>query len=62
MPPGGTENFQPMPFLSDYCFFFAIFVILEFLWFLPAGEVNHGSVGARVPREPRPLREVVHLF
>ena len=40
---------------------FWIFCV-DFLCFLPAGEVNHGSVGARVPREPRPLREVVHLF
>ena len=40
---------------------FWIFCV-DFLCFLPAGEVNHGSVGARVPREPRPLREVVHLI
>ena len=27
-----------------------------------AGGVDHGGVGAPVPREPRPLREVVDLF
>ena len=38
------------------------FAILQSLCFLPAGEVDPGGVGARVPREPRPLREVVDLF
>ena len=27
-----------------------------------AGGVDHGGVGACVPRQPRPLREVVDLF
>ena len=38
------------------------FAILQSLCFLPAGEVDPGGVGARVPREPRPLREVVDLI
>ena len=41
---------------------FCKFAILQSLCFLPAGEVDPGGVGARVPREPRPLREVVDLF
>ena len=53
--------FANLHFFWKICIF-CKFAILQSLCFLPAGEVDPGGVGARVPREPRPLREVVDLF
>ena len=57
-----NRKFSTYAFSVWLLYFLLYLWFLHFLWFLPAGEVNHGSVGARVPREPRPLREVVHLI